>query len=82
MHDFMEDTDHLKQSDKRETMRLILQNTSRPDASHDKVVIPLVQSLTKRPLTSYIRDKEDVDYFTSITTLDDFDEAYQALIDR
>lgn len=79
MHDYLEDTKHLNQSDKMTSMRLILQNTSRPEAWYDKTVIPLVQSLSKFPLEHYFRDEdqEDITYFTNLAwSPATLDEAY------
>lgn len=69
MHDFLEDTDHLGLEDKMDTMRLVLQDTIRPERGYDRSVIPLVQSLTKKPLEAYMLG-DDMEIWDSIPHAD------------
>lgn len=60
-HDFYEDVTHLSDKEKQNAMRLVLQNKEYPEYGFDTLVIPLVESLTKKPIDAYLKPEEKLE---------------------
>lgn len=61
-HDFFEDVAHMTENEKKNTLKIILEDRDYEVYSHDREVIPLIDSLTKKSVEHYLADTEKETY--------------------